>query len=67
MHKLSDIGYLTVTPELRVDVSHKIKKEYSNEKEYYAYHGQPLRVAPSETDRPTRECLQWHNETVFVP
>lgn len=67
MHRLFDIGYLTVTPELRVEVSPKIKEEYSNGKEYYAYHGQPLRVAPSTADRPSREYLQWHNDNVFVP
>ncbi len=66
LHKLFDIGYLTVTPELRVEVSPKIKEEYSNGREYYAYHGHPLKVSPKVSDQPSKEFLQWHNENVFA-
>lgn len=67
LHKLFDIGYLTVTPELRVEVSKKIKEEYENGREYYAHHGEALRVLPLEQEqRPAKDFLEWHNENVFV-
>lgn len=66
LHKLFDIGYLTVTPDLRVEVSKRIKEEYENGREYYAHQGQRLDNLPNQTnERPSREFLTWHNETVF--
>jgi putative restriction endonuclease len=66
LHKLFDLGYVTVTPELRFEVSPRLRQEWQNGKEYYAYHGHPLRFMPSESyNRPDREYLIWHNETCF--
>ena len=66
IHTLYDDGYLTVTDDLRVEVSRKIKEEFQNGREYYAYHGKPLVELPSLPDqRPSREFLRWHNEHVF--
>lgn len=67
LHKLFDIGYLTVTPDFRVEVSKRIKEVYENGREYYAHHGQELRIMPSALNRPSREFLEWHNEKIFVP
>jgi hypothetical protein len=65
--KLFDIGYLTVTPDYRVEVSVRIKEEYHNGHEYYAHHGQRLAVLPeSAEDQPSSEFLEWHNQSVFV-
>jgi len=67
LHKLFDKGYLTVTPDLRVEVSRKIKEEYENGREYYAYHGKELRILPSSrSERPSKEFLEWHNENIYV-
>lgn len=68
LHKLFDIGYLTVTPEYRVEVSARIKEEYKNGREYYAHHGQQLLILPESTqERPSKDFLDWHNQNVFVP
>ena len=37
IHKLFDTGYLTVTRDLKVEVSKRIKEEYHNGKEYYQF------------------------------
>ncbi len=67
LHKLFDSGYMTITPELRVEVSRRIKEEYENGREYYAYHGHSLAVMPANTvERPSREFLLWHNEHRFA-
>ena len=66
LHKLFDLGYVTVTPELRVEVSPRLKSEWQNGREYYAHHGQPLRVHPTDpASQPGREFLSWHNENRF--
>lgn len=68
MHILFDKGLLTVTPELRVEVSSQIREQYSNGKLYYSYHGAELRnLPPNALERPTSEYLDWHNRNRFVP
>jgi putative restriction endonuclease len=66
LHKLFDLGYVTVTPNLRLEVSPKLRSEWQNGREYYAHHGQPLRVQPADlASQPSREFLTWHNENRF--
>ena len=66
LHKLFDLGYVTVTPELKLEVSPRLKTEWQNGREYYAHHGQPLRVQPADVaSRPSQEFLMWHNENRF--
>ena len=67
VHTLFDDGYVTVTDDLRVEVSKRIREEYENGKEYYSHHGQKLMVTPSqEHERPAPEFLRWHNDHVFL-
>lgn len=66
LHKLFDLGYLTVTPDLRLEGSPRLKGEWENGREYYSYQGQPLVVQPSDpANRPAAEYLPWHNENRF--
>lgn len=66
LHKLFDLGYVTVTPSLLLEVSPRLREEWENGREYYAYHGQQLKCRPAEvTNLPGREYLQWHNENTF--
>jgi putative restriction endonuclease len=66
LHKLFDLGYVTVTPELRIEVSPRLKTEWQNGREYYAHHGQSLRVRPADpASLPSRDFLSWHNENRF--
>ncbi len=67
LHILFDRGYLTVNPDLRVEVSPRIREEFSNGREYYALHGKPLVATPSSIlDRPSNDFLDWHNQNIFV-
>src|SRR5262249_40080488 len=61
IHTLFDLGYITVTPEYKVEVSRKIKEEFDNGKEYYQMQGQPIRLPNVEQYRPSPEMLRWHN------
>lgn len=66
VHRLFDKGYITVTPELRIEVSRRIREEFENGRYYYPFHGHPLGHVPkSPEDRPREELLHWHNEKVF--
>lgn len=65
IHSLFDAGYVTVTHDLRFEVSRRIKEEFDNGKHYYALHGQ-LITTPNETgQRPDAAALSWHNEHCF--
>jgi putative restriction endonuclease len=67
LHILFDQGFLTVTPDLQVEVSGRIKEEYENGRDYYALRGRRLLVLPSRpADQPSREFIAWHNEHVFA-
>lgn len=66
IHKLFDSGYISITEDYRVEVSKRIKEEYQNGKEYYAYHGKELMILPSaQNDQPSRGYIQWHNDNVY--
>ena len=65
-HRLFDRGYITVTPEYRIEVSRRLKEEFENGRSYYPFHGHPLsHLPPVPDDRPQKELLIWHNENIF--
>jgi putative restriction endonuclease len=66
LHTLFDRGYLTVTPELRLEVSGRIREDFDNGRHYYALHGEAVRSPPAAGHRPSAEFLRWHNEQTFL-
>ena len=66
LHKLFDLGYLTVTSDRKVEVSNRIKEEFQNGREYYKFHGNGLSNIPSrEADKPNSVYIDWHNTSDF--
>lgn len=66
IHRLFDKGYLTVTPDLRVEVSGAVREDFDNGRHYYSFHGRELsRIPTSPLDRPAHEYLEWHNSSVY--
>jgi len=65
IHTLFDKGYLTITPDLKIEISRRIREEFENGRDYYKYNGQPMRPPQNWMDRPSREYLAWHNESVY--
>ena len=65
MHRLFDTGYMTITPQLHIEVSRRIKEEFENGKYYYTFHGKKAHPPQRLNDRPSPEFLSWHNENVF--
>ena len=65
IHTLFDKGYITITPEYRVEVSRKIREEFDNGKEYYGLHGNLMHTPARPLVRPSSELLRWHNENLY--
>ena len=66
-HTLFDRGYITVDKNLTVEVSHRIKEDFGNGKEYYAHHGKKLIILPERTEQlPDPHYLEWHNENIYL-
>jgi putative restriction endonuclease len=67
LHTLFDRGYLTVTDDYHIEVSRRIKEDYGNGRNYYAFKGKKLLEIPkSMQDKPATEYLRWHNEQVYL-
>ncbi|MFZ0636660.1 MAG: HNH endonuclease [Candidatus Acidiferrales bacterium] len=66
VHTLFDRGYITVTPEFRVEVSHLIKEEFENGHEYYSAQGKGIALPQDSGQWPARDFLCWHNENVYL-
>ena len=65
-HRLFDEGYVTITPDHRVEVSRRIREEYENGREYYRHHGDALARTPGAAwERPSQDFIRWHNDNVF--
>jgi len=65
LHALFDGGYVTVTPELKVEVSPRIREEFENGKHYYELHGQSILIPKESMHRPDPAVLDWHNVNRF--
>jgi len=65
VHRLFDKGYITVTPELRVEASHRMKDDFNDGDNYIRLHGNPVWVPERAELQPDPEVLAWHNENVY--
>jgi putative restriction endonuclease len=65
LHRLFDLGYLSVHPDGRLLVSPRLRSEFANGRTYYALEGQRLQPPRRPEAAPAREVLAWHSETVF--
>lgn len=65
IHRLFDNGYVTVTTELKFEVSMRIKEEFENGKDYYALNGRKIIIPEKHIFQPASEFITWHNENVY--
>lgn len=65
VHKLFDAGYVTVTPDYRVDVSGRMHEDFDDGENYFKLRGTKLWVPDQPDHRPDRANLEWHNENRF--
>jgi putative restriction endonuclease len=65
IHSLFDAGYVTISPDLRFEVSPRIREEFENGRHYYALHGQEIAKPNDPKRHPDISALLWHNENCY--
>lgn len=65
VHRLFDLGYVTVSLDGRFEVSRRLKEDFDNGRHYYDLHGQLIRLPTKESARPSQEALEWHHANRF--
>jgi putative restriction endonuclease len=66
IHTLFDRGYMTVTPDRRVRVSGRLKRDFDNGEHYYQLAGTEIWLPRHLEDHPNREFLEWHGDSVYL-
>lgn len=66
IHRLFDLGYVTVSNERRLEVGQRLKEDFENGRHYYEMHGQRLLMPEVPSLRPKREMLEWHQNNKFL-
>lgn len=65
LHRLFDLGYVTVTTDYKFRVGSRLRKEFQNGRCYYDLDKQLISVPDDITTRPKKEFLEWHESTLF--
>lgn len=65
LHRLYDRGYLTITPNLELEVSQRLRDEFNNGKRYYELHGKRIVVPADPQLAPSRSALDWHASHIY--
>lgn len=66
IHRLFDLGYVTVTQDARFEVSKRLREDFENGRHYYAMQGQRVELPTADDTRPSRAALDWHHENRFL-
>jgi len=67
LHRLYDLGLVTVEPDFTFHVSRTIERDYSNGKIYYALDGKTISTPASAQAKPDTDALAWHATERFRP
>jgi putative restriction endonuclease len=66
IHRLFDLGYVTVSRDGRFEVSRRLREDFDNGKHYYDMHGRAIGVPKDTRLGPARESLEWHQQYRFL-
>ena len=66
IHKLFDLGYVTVDESRRFIVSRRLKEDFDNGRHYYELHGGQVRPPEMSAVNPSNDALKWHRENRFL-
>jgi len=61
IHRLFDLGYVTISRDRKFEVNPRLREDYENGKVYYDLHGRPLRPPEDRALDPSSEALEWHH------
>ena len=66
IHRLFDLGYVTVSDDNRFEVSHRLKADFDNGRHYYDLHGSPVRGPQTGYAPPSADALAWHRDHRYL-
>lgn len=67
LHRLYDLGLVTVRPDFTFHVSRTIERDYANGKIYYALEGTTISTPAHVDAKPDPDALAWHAAQRFRP
>jgi len=62
IHRLFDLGYVTISPNGRFEVGQRLKTDFDNGRHYYELHGASVRAPRDHDALPSAAALRWHRE-----
>ena len=65
VHRMFDLGYLSVDTRYRLRVSSRLRTEFGNGEAFYAQEGTVITLPDRRSDQPNADFLQWHMDTKF--
>lgn len=65
IHKLFDVGYVSISPDHRFKVSPALRTDYENGRAYYELENVRIRDPIEARDGPAPEFLEWHYSSMF--
>jgi putative restriction endonuclease len=65
VHRLFDAGYITVTPEHRVEASSRMRDDFNDGENYMRLHGSSILLPVNSELHPDPTALRWHNDNCF--
>lgn len=66
IHRLFDLGYVTVDDDRRFVVGNRLKEDFDNGRHYYEMHGQLVRPPRRGAPSPSPGQLEWHRNVRFL-
>jgi putative restriction endonuclease len=66
IHRLFDLGYVTLSADHRFEVSRRLKQDFDNGRHYYELHGAEVRSPRSGYAAPAADALAWHREHRYL-
>jgi putative restriction endonuclease len=65
LHRLFDLGYVTVTPDYVFRVGSSLRDEFMNGRSYYSLDKQDIVLPEPVASRPNRDYLEWHGNEIY--
>lgn len=65
LHRLFDLGFVTVRPDLTFAVSPRLREDWENGRVYYELEGRAVQRPSTADAHPSAEALEWHRDEVF--
>ena len=66
IHRLFDLGYVTVNTDGHFEVGRRLKQDFENGRHYYEMHGKEISIPNNPGQRPSPAALEWHQSTKFL-